>query len=208
MCRRTPRSRRGAIGRRFARFFSRPGRFFLSPSPYYHAHERYVCVCVYIHARLKITIDRAGRDHAAFLPRGTGRGRPRRFFRLCGTQYCLHTHHRARAGHPDRAGRFFTRLDSARGVPLAHDGGGASKKPTATGDTSRRGAGAGFTERTAIEGRRFARALDRSIDDESNRTERSFDPTRGKREEGNRTDKRTWRRHRARRWTTRDSARS
>ena len=115
---------------RFARFFSRPGRFFLSPSPYYHAHERYVCVCVYIHARLKITIDRAGRDHAAFLPRGTGRGRLRRFFRLCGTQYCLHTHHRARAGHPDRAGRFFTRLDSARGVPLAHDGGGASKKRT------------------------------------------------------------------------------
>ena len=171
-------------------------------------HTRTLCVCIYIHARLKITIDRAGRDHAAFLLRGTGRGRPRRFFRLCGTQYCLHTHHRARAGHPDRAGRFFTRLDSARGVPLAHDGGGASKKPTATGDTSRRGAGAGFTERTAIEGRRITRASDRSIDDESNRTERSFDPTRGKREEGNRTDKRTWRRHRARRWTTRDSARS
>ena len=195
---------------RFARFFSRPGRFFLSPSPYYHAHERYVCVCVYIHARLKITIDRAGRDHAAFLPRGTGRGRLRRFFRLCGTQYCLHTHHRSIERDTPIERDDFS-LDSTRlGVSRSRTMAAARRRnaPTATGDTSRRGAGAGFTERTAIEGRRFARASDRSIDDESNRTERSFDPTRGKREEGNRTDKRTWRRHRARRWTTRDSARS
>ena len=171
VCRRTPRSRRGAIGRRFARFFSRPGRFFLSPSPYYHIHERYVCVCVYIHARLKITIDRAGRDHAAFLPRGTGRGRPRRFFRLCGTQYCLHTHHRSiERDTPSGRDDFSldsTRLDSTRlGVSRSRTMAAARRRnaPTATGDTSRRGAGAGagFTEgRFATTNRARVGSIDR-----------------------------------------------
>ena len=179
-------------------------------------HTRTLCVCMCIHTRTVENHDRPGGTRPRrFSSTRDGTGTPASFF-SCVWDTILFTHTPSidRAGHPERAGRFFTRLDStrldsARGVPLAHDGGGASKKlPTATGDTSRRGAGAGFTERTAIEGRRFARALDRSIDDESNRTERSFDPTRGKREEGNRTDKRTWRRHRARRWTTRDSARS
>ena len=170
---------------------------------------RTLCVCMCIHTRTVENHDRPGGTRPRrFSSTRDGDGCVVFFVRVRDTILFTHTPSIDRAGHPDRAGRFFTRLDSARGVPLAHDGGGASKKPTATGDTSRRGAGAGFTERTAIEGRRITRASDRLIDDESNRTERSFDPTRGKREEGNRTDKRTWRRHRARRWTTRDSARS
>ena len=177
---------------------------------------RTLCVCMCIHTRTVENHDRSS---------GT---RPRRFsstrdgdgcvvFFICVWDTILfthtHTHHRSsgtpRAGHPDRAGRFFTRLDSARGVPLAHDGGGASKKryrprrathrdaepepePDSPRDDSRR---------------RIARASDRSIDDESNRTVRAIvRTTRGKRE--TERTKRTWRRHRARRWTTRDSARS
>ena len=99
---------------RFARFFSRPGRFFLSPSPYYHIHERYVCVCVYIHARLKITIDRAGRDHAAFLPRGTGTGTTASFFSSV-RDTILFTHTPSCAsGTPRSSGTIFhsTRLGS------------------------------------------------------------------------------------------------
>lgn len=172
---------------------------------------RTLCVCMCIHTRTVENHDRSsGTRPRRFSSPRDGTGTAASFFSSV-RDTILFTHTPSCAsGTPRSSGTIFhsTRLGSGCPARARWRRRVEETQPTATGDTSRRGAGAGFTERTAIEGRRFARASDRSIDDESNRTERSFDPTRGKREEGNRTDKRTWRRHRARRWTTRDSARS
>ena len=120
VCRRTPRSRRGAIARVGSRAFSVvPGAFFY-PRPRTTTYTN--AMCVYIYTRTVENHDRSSgtrRDHAAFLLRGTGRGRLRRFFRLslCVWDTILFTHTPSCAsGTPRSSGTIFhsTRLGSAR----------------------------------------------------------------------------------------------